>query len=115
VEFIETVCGELQNRYDWLEPSVFGHFGDGNLHFNMGVKPELDQKIVFAHEKDIHAWVHQRVLDFGGTISAEHGIGQLKRETMRIAKDPVALEMMRAIKRVFDPNGRLNPNRLLPN
>lgn len=114
VEFIETVCGELQNRYDWLEPSVFGHFGDGNLHFNMGVKPELDQKIVFAHEKDIHAWVHQRVLDFGGTISAEHGIGQLKRETMRIAKDPVALEMMRAIKRVFDPNGRLNPNRLLP-
>ena len=114
VEFIETVCGELQTRYEWLEPSVFGHFGDGNLHFNMGVKPELDQKIVFTHEKDIHAWVHQRVLDFGGTISAEHGIGQLKRETMRIAKDPVALEMMRGIKRVFDPNGRLNPNRLLP-
>ena len=114
VEFIETVCGELQARYQWLEPSVFGHFGDGNLHFNMGVKPELDQKIVFAHEKDIHAWVHQRVLDFGGTISAEHGIGQLKRETMRMAKDPVALEMMRGIKRVFDPNGRLNPNRLLP-
>lgn len=114
VEFIETVCGELQARYQWLEPSVFGHFGDGNLHFNMGVKPELDQKIVFAHEKDIHAWVHQRVLDFGGTISAEHGIGQLKRETMRMAKDPVALEIMRGIKRVFDPNGRLNPNRLLP-
>ena len=114
VEFIETVCGELQARYQWLEPSVFGHFGDGNLHFNMGVKPELDQKIVFTHEKDIHAWVHQRVLDFGGTISAEHGIGQLKRETMRMAKDPVALEMMRGIKRVFDPNGRLNPNRLLP-
>ncbi len=114
VEFIETVCGELQTKYDWLEPSVFGHFGDGNLHFNMGVLPHLDQKIVFAHEKDIHAWVHRRVLDFGGTISAEHGIGQLKREAMREAKDPIALEMMRGIKRVFDPSGRLNPNRLLP-
>ena len=109
VEFIETVCQTLKDRYEWLEPSVFGHYGDGNLHFNMGVVPSLDPKIVFQVEKEIHAFVYQKVIEMGGTISAEHGIGQLKRQAMILAKDPIALEMMKAIKKVFDPENRLNP------
>lgn len=114
VEFVETVCAQLKERYAWLEPSVFGHYGDGNLHFNMGVAHPHDPKLVFTVEKDIHAFVYEKVIAMGGTISAEHGIGQLKREAMRIAKDPVALEMMKAIKKIFDPENRLNPGKLLP-
>lgn len=114
VEFVETVCAQLKERYAWLEPSVFGHYGDGNLHFNMGVVHPHDPKLVFTVEKDIHAFVYEKVIAMGGTISAEHGIGQLKREAMRIAKDPVALEMMKGIKKIFDPENRLNPGKLLP-
>ena len=114
VEFVETVCTQLKERYAWLEPSVFGHYGDGNLHFNMGVAHPHDPKLVFTVEKDIHAFVYEKVIAMGGTISAEHGIGQLKREAMRIAKDPVVLEMMKAIKKIFDPENRLNPGKLLP-
>lgn len=114
VEFVETVCTQLKERYPWLEPSVFGHYGDGNLHFNMGVAHPHDPKLVFIVEKDIHAFVYEKVIAMGGTISAEHGIGQLKREAMRMAKDPVALEMMKGIKKIFDPENRLNPGKLLP-
>lgn len=114
VEFIESVCAALKEKYDWLEPSVFGHYGDGNLHFNMGVEAPFDPKIVFTVEKDIHAFVYEKVIAMGGTISAEHGIGQLKRDAMTMAKDPVALEMMQAIKKAFDPDNRLNPGKLLP-
>ena len=114
VEFVETVCTQLKERYPWLEPSVFGHYGDGNLHFNMGVAHPHDPKLVFTVEKDIHAFVYEKVIAMGGTISAEHGIGQLKREAMRMAKDPVALEMMKGIKKIFDPENRLNPGKLLP-
>ena len=114
VDFIESVCQSLQERYPWLEPSIFGHYGDGNLHFNMGVKPGLDPKIVFAHEADIHEYVYARVLEFDGSISAEHGVGQLKREALLKAKDPVALELMGQIKKVFDPENRLNTHKVLP-
>ena len=114
VEFVETVCTQLKERYPWLEPSVFGHYGDGNLHFNMGVAHPHDPKLVFTVEKDIHAFVYEKVIAMGGTISAEHGIGQLKREAMRMAKDPVALDMMKGIKKIFDPENRLNPGKLLP-
>ncbi len=114
MEFIESVCAALKEKYDWLEPSVFGHYGDGNLHFNMGVEAPHDSKIVFTVEKDIHAFVYEKVIAMGGTISAEHGIGQLKRDAMTMAKDPVALEMMQAIKKAFDPDNRLNPGKLLP-
>ncbi len=114
VEFIDSVCHALCVQYPWLEPSVFGHYGDGNLHFNMGVKMPDDPKRVFEVEREIHAYVYARVLEMGGTISAEHGIGQLKRQAMTIAKDPVALHMMKAIKQVFDPDNRLNPDKLLP-
>ena len=74
VEFVETVCTQLKERYPWLEPSVFGHYGDGNLHFNMGVAHPHDPKLVFTVEKDIHAFVYEKVIAMGGTISAEHGI-----------------------------------------
>lgn len=114
VQFTESVCEELEQLYPWIEPSIFGHYGDGNLHFNMGVKSEFDSQLVFQHEQSIHSLVYQRVLEYEGTISAEHGIGQLKRDALIMAKDPVALSLMGEIKKVFDPKNRLNRNKVLP-
>ncbi|CAM3652837.1 FAD-binding oxidoreductase [Roseateles saccharophilus] len=92
----------------------FGHLGDGNLHYNVqapaGVAPA---EFLAAHEAAINAKVYDAVQRRGGSISAEHGIGRLKREELGRRKDPVALGLMRAIKKALDPQGLLNPGRLL--
>jgi FAD/FMN-containing dehydrogenase len=66
-----------------------------------------------AEEKTANAAIYEVVLKLGGSVSAEHGIGQLKTELLKQVKDPVALEMMRAIKRALDPNGIMNPGKML--
>jgi len=83
----------------------FGHLGDGNLHYN--VQASLD------HEAAVNAAVYDIVGRFGGSFSAEHGIGRLKRDELAARKGPVALGMMRAIKQALDPRGLLNPGRVL--
>ena len=87
--------------------------GDGNLHFNVSQPIGIDGKSFMAEEKAVNAAVYEVVLKLGGSISAEHGIGQLKSGLLRQVKDPVALEMMRGIKQALDPNGILNPGKLL--
>ena len=98
-----------------IRPCPFGHIGDGNIHFNFSQPVGADPKAFMAREKDINAAVYEVVARLGGSISAEHGIGQLKSALLRQVKDPVALEMMRAIKAALDPNGILNPGKLLDN
>ena len=94
---------------------AYGHVGDGNLHFNLSEPAGgRDRAGFLACEEAIHRAVHDCVRDFGGSISAEHGIGQLKRAALARYKDPVALETMRAIKRALDPHGILNPGKVLP-
>ncbi|MCY4754934.1 FAD-binding oxidoreductase [Pelomonas aquatica] len=92
----------------------FGHLGDGNLHYNVqapaGVAPAA---FLAAHETAINELVYDAVQRRGGSISAEHGIGRLKRDELAARKDPVALGLMRAIKKALDPQGLLNPGRLL--
>lgn len=92
----------------------FGHLGDGNLHYNVqapeGVAPAA---FLAAHETAINALVYDAVQRHGGSISAEHGIGRLKRDELAVRKSPVALELMRAIKKALDPQGLMNPGRLL--
>jgi FAD/FMN-containing dehydrogenase len=88
--------------------------GDGNIHFNFSVQEGGDDTAFMAeHEKAVHAAVYDVVTKLGGSVSAEHGIGQLKTGLLKQVKDPVALEMMRAIKQALDPNGILNPGKLL--
>jgi D-lactate dehydrogenase (cytochrome) len=87
--------------------------GDGNLHFNFSQPVGMDGKSFMAQEKVVNAAVYEVVLKLHGSISAEHGIGQLKSDLLRQVKDPVALEMMRSIKAALDPNGILNPGKLL--
>ena len=96
-----------------VRPCPFGHMGDGNIHFNFSQPPGADPKAFMAQEKVANEAVYDVVLKLGGSVSAEHGIGQLKTGLLQRVKDPVALEMMRAIKTALDPNGILNPGKLL--
>jgi FAD/FMN-containing dehydrogenase len=92
----------------------FGHIGDGNIHFNVSQPPGADKAAFLAHWDEVAAAVHDVVLRLGGSISAEHGIGRLKRHLMAAIKSPVELGLMRDVKRLLDPNGILNPGKLLP-
>jgi FAD/FMN-containing dehydrogenase len=112
-DFVEQTNAELRRRFAWIEPIVFGHLGDGNLHYNMGTVAGTPIDVAFAHEHEINDLVHDAVHARGGSISAEHGLGQLKREAIRRYKPAVELELMRAVKRAFDPAGLMNPGKLL--
>ncbi|MBV1704768.1 MAG: FAD-binding oxidoreductase, partial [Hyphomicrobiales bacterium] len=92
---------------------AFGHLGDGNVHFNVSQPVGADKAAFLARWDEMNEAVHAVVLGLGGSISAEHGIGRLKRDLLASTKDPTALAMMRAIKRTLDPNDTLNPGRVL--
>jgi len=97
-----------------IRPVPFGHMGDGNIHFNFSMPVGADPKAFMAqYDEAMHGIIYEVVLKLGGSVSAEHGIGQLKTELLQQVKDPVALEMMRAIKTALDPNGILNPGKML--
>jgi FAD/FMN-containing dehydrogenase len=94
-------------------PLPFGHLGDGNIHFNVSQPVGADKEAFLALWGDMNEAVHGLVREFGGSISAEHGIGRLKRHLLASVKDPVELAMMRAIKATLDPSGILNPGSVL--
>ena len=92
----------------------FGHLGDGNLHYNVQAPDGVDAAAFLrAHEHAINTIVYDAVGAAGGSISAEHGIGALKRDELAARKSPVALRLMRAIKQALDPHGLMNPGRVL--
>src|SRR6478752_3733435 len=112
-EFIARANQLVELMIPGARPVPFGHLGDGNIHYNVSQPPSMDRAVFLANWETLNAAVHEIVLDLGGSISAEHGIGRLKRDLLRHAKQPLELEMMRKIKAVFDPNGILNPGKLL--
>jgi FAD/FMN-containing dehydrogenase len=91
----------------------FGHFGDGNVHYNVSQPPGMDRDAFLAQWAEMARAVHDVVVSLGGSISAEHGIGRLKREELVRVKSPVEIELMRRIKHALDPKGILNPGKLL--
>jgi FAD/FMN-containing dehydrogenase len=91
----------------------YGHAGDGNLHFNISHLDDANNAGFLARESLIRRTVHDLVASYQGSISAEHGIGRLKREELQRYGSPVGLDCMRAIKRALDPNGIMNPGKLL--
>ncbi len=93
---------------------TYGHVGDGNLHFNVSEPAGGDRAAFLALGPAIETAVFEVVRRFGGSISAEHGIGRLKREALARHESPVALDLMRSIKRAFDPRGIMNPGKVLP-
>lgn len=97
-----------------IRPVPFGHMGDGNIHFNFSMPLGADPKAFMAqYDEAMHEVIYEVVLRHGGSVSAEHGIGQLKVDLLQRVKDPVALEMMRAVKSALDPHGILNPGKML--
>jgi FAD/FMN-containing dehydrogenase len=95
-------------------PVPFGHIGDGNIHYNISQPSGADAGEFLARWDEVSAAVFDVVQRLGGSISAEHGIGRLKREMMPQIKSAAELEMMRGLKRLFDPKGILNPGKVLP-
>ncbi|NUJ79948.1 FAD-binding oxidoreductase [Methylocystis sp. FS] len=111
--FIEEAGRRLRAAFPQARPVPFGHMGDGNIHYNVSQPVGADKAEFIARWAEVNAIVHGVVHEFGGSISAEHGIGRLKRDLLSETKDPVALDAMRAIKAALDPNGILNPGVLL--
>ena len=112
-EFVESTNAALAARFPWIEPAVFGHLGDGNLHYNMGTRDGTPIAVAFTNEQEINDIVHTAVAARGGSISAEHGIGQLKRGTLADYKSPLELKLMRLVKQALDPRGLMNPGKVL--
>jgi FAD/FMN-containing dehydrogenase len=111
--FISEMEEALQARFPGCRPLPFGHLGDGNLHYNVTQPVGADKKAFQALWDDMNAVVLGATVREGGSISAEHGVGQLKRHLLREVKDPVALDLMRQIKQALDPDGILNPGKVL--
>ena len=92
---------------------AFGHLGDGNIHFNVSQPIGADAEAFLAQWDKMNEVVHAVVMRLGGSFSAEHGVGRLKRELLARFKDPASLQVMRAIKAALDPNGVMNPGKVL--
>jgi FAD/FMN-containing dehydrogenase len=96
-----------------VRPVPFCHLGDGNIHFNFSVPKGADNNAFLARWDEISRAVHDLVHEFGGSISAEHGVGIMKRDEIRRYKSADEIEAMRALKRTFDPNNILNPRKIV--
>jgi FAD/FMN-containing dehydrogenase len=112
-ELIETASAAVMAWMPGARPVPFGHLGDGNIHFNISQPVGADKQAFLARWDAANEIVHGIVAEMGGSISAEHGIGVLKRELLTKVKDPVSLDVMRAIKQTLDPKGILNPGKVL--
>ena len=110
-DFIEKTSKEIQEFIPGTRIYSFGHLGDGNIHFNM-IEP-INFKLNFnAYRDEIYQIVNDSVYKFGGSFSAEHGIGQIKKESLKKYKDSKELEMMKKIKLLFDSKNILNPGKI---
>jgi D-lactate dehydrogenase (cytochrome) len=112
-QFLEEAAAAAEAIVAGCRPVPFGHLGDGNVHFNVSQPVGADSAQFIARWGEVNDAVNKIVLKYNGSISAEHGIGKLKRDSLPKVKDPVALELMRGLKRMLDPNGILNPGKVL--
>ena len=111
--FLEEAERRVSALVPGARPVPFGHLGDGNIHYNISQPVEMERQAFLARRPEVNAAIHGLVVSLKGSISAEHGIGQVKRGLLRDTKDPAALATMRAIKAALDPKGVLNPGKLL--
>ena len=111
--FIAEADAEIERLVPGARPVPFGHYGDGNIHYNISQPVGADKDAYLARWEEVSDAVHAIVGKFGGSISAEHGIGRMKAEALERVKSPVELAMMRRLKDAFDPRGILSPGRVL--
>ena len=112
--FVEEAVPLFETQWPGTQAICFGHLGDGNIHFHVIAPPGADRASWEAGDgKAISRQVHDMVTAWGGSISAEHGIGQLKRDELDRLGDPAALAILRAVKHALDPLGLMNPGKLV--
>jgi D-lactate dehydrogenase (cytochrome) len=111
--FLAEADAAVEGVIPGARPVPFGHLGDGNIHYNITQPAGADKEKYLAHWYEMNDAVHAVVKKYGGSISAEHGIGVMKRKLLPDVKDPVALDLMRTLKRTLDPKGILNPGKVL--
>jgi FAD/FMN-containing dehydrogenase len=110
--FLNEIDAIVSEHYPDFEVVWYGHIGDGNLHLNI-LKPEnLAKEEFFAKCATVNKWVFEIVEKYNGSISAEHGVGLVKRDYLEYSRSPVEIEYMKAVKAVFDPNGIMNPGKI---
>lgn len=111
-EFIRRVGAELGQRLPGCVPMAFGHVGDGNIHLNVLPPPGMSDAEFRGRSAELSRAVEDIALALHGTVSAEHGIGQGKRDALARMLSPAAMGIMQAIKHAFDPAATLNPGKL---
>ena len=111
--FIEEANAAVVELIPGARPMPFGHVGDGNIHYNVNQPVGADKAQFLARWGDVNKVVFAVVKKYGGSISAEHGVGVMKRDILSEYKDPVAMDLMRDLKTMLDPNGILNPGKVL--
>ena len=112
-EFLERASAACVAAMPGLRPCGFGHFGDGNIHFNLTQPAGMARAEFIAQWGRFNRIVHDIVHELGGSIAAEHGVGLIKRDELVRYADPVGLDLMRALKRTLDPHGLLNPGKVI--
>lgn len=112
-ELIERASYAVRAAVPGARPLPFGHLGDGNIHLNISQPQDMDKAAFLARWDEVNHIVHKIVIELGGSISAEHGIGRLKRDLLREAKDPVAYALMKRLKTALDPENIFNPGAVL--
>ncbi len=111
--FVRDTNRALQQTFPGIRHVIFGHLGDGNLHYNVARGGDWSEVDLLAQQVAVSTVVHDSVHALGGSISAEHGVGQLKRDALVRYKDPVELALMRSVKQALDPQDIMNPGKVL--
>jgi FAD/FMN-containing dehydrogenase len=111
--FIEEANAAAVKLIPGCRPLPFGHVGDGNIHYNVSQPIGADKSEYLKRWDDMNDVIYKIVLKYGGSVSAEHGVGIVKRDYLPKIKDPVAYDLMKTLKRTLDPKGILNPGKVL--
>ena len=112
-EFITRANDLVELMIPGARPLPFGHYGDGNIHYNISQPVSMDKQVFLSKWDSVNTAIHEIVLDLGGSISAEHGIGQMKRDLLKNTKSDLEMDLMYKVKQAFDPKGILNPGKLI--
>ena len=112
-DFLARADAALAAAFPGIRVVAFGHVGDGNLHYNLSKPDAQDNAAFIAAQPAVNRLVHDAVDALGGSISAEHGIGQLKRDELLRYKSPVEIALMRTLKQALDPRGLMNPGKIV--